>query len=1169
MPFSRLLLLSLILSGLPGWLCAQSDFSEITINEILASNSTGIEDEDGETVPWIELYNRGDDPVNLSFFGLSDDPERPWRWLLPDTTLNSGEFLLIFASGKDRSEPGHQLHANFRVSRDGEPLTLTDVNGQQIDRVPPTPMPVDVSYGRYPDGADAWAYFEHPTPGTPNRMEGFDNILQPPAFSHEGGFYTSAFDLVLTSDSNAGNRSGNSSDNSTFDGANRNSIHTSVHTSGNYLSPGSDGVLIRYTLDGSEPDKNSPLYTGPIHIRDRTLEPNSISTIPTSPEDIPLILGYKWVEPADNLFKGTVVRARAFQEGSRPSSTVTHTFFVDNRGPDRYHLPVVSIATDSVHLFDYKTGIYVPGKYYDLGGDEDDEKKDEPHLFGNYVQRGIEWERPASFELFEDTGERALAQNIGIRIHGGRSRSIPLKSLRLYARSQYGENRFYYPVFPDLPYREYNRLILRNSGQDFFGRSTMFRDGFMQTLVSDLNLDTQAYRPAVVFINGEYWGIKNFRERYDEDYLARTWGVDPEYVDMLSRNMEIKAGDSLHYAAMINYIENNDPASDAVYAHIQTMMDVDNYLDYLIAQMFVRNVDWPGNNIDYWRVQTDWNPEAPPGHDGRWRWKVVDMDAGFGLMNPWRVASFDMLRHMTNDKHDGFSNDPWSTYLIRSLLQNEEFRTEFINRTADYLNTLFLPGHVIPLIDRFEDHLEPVIEEHIDRWGQIQSKNHWHQNVERLRDFAQNRPGYVYKHVRDFFDLPGTYRLSVDVSGLQMGRVQVNNVMIDEQTPGTADRESPWPWNGTYFMEIPLKIVARPYHGHRFSHWEQYEPLSPDEVEFYSSTASITLVSDSDIALRAVFASITDSETDELIPSAYRLSHGPYHFHYWPADAEPGSWPDHMAFQYMKDPEPGLHSPAAGFTSGAYDLESRTRINGLGEDGFAFINTSSREGNPGYPGRRLGAAVLALDTRDMKNIRVSWTGGTVQPNSRVYHLRLQYRINGEGAYRDVMDEWGDPVEYRRHHETGHSYRFENIRLPAVAENKPYVELHWKYYFTGEQVSTDSGARAQLRVADIVVTADHKRMRDGEEIQEPLIQQNYPNPFNNITNIRLYLPEETQVTVALYDINGRLVRRVRDNMRLTAGYHTIRVDASDLSGGMYVYRVETPNWQSHGKMTLIR
>ena len=1151
MTMPRLLMLSIALAalfGLSGRTPTASAQPKLHINEILASNSSGIEDEDGDTVPWIEIYNGGGGPVNMAFFGLSDDSGNPWRWMLPDTTLQPGAFLLVFASGKDRATPGKPLHANFRVSRDGEPLSLTDVNGRQIDHVPPTPLPVDISYGRYPDGTDNWMFFDHPTPGQPNRDEGFAQLLDPPVFSHNGGFYTGEFDLSIGTGSGM------------------------VDASGSGQRTVASGVVIRYTLDGSEPDSTSPRYNGPMRIRDRTPEPNSISTIPTSPPEIPLILGYQWKEPREKLFKGTVVRARTFREGNRPSPTVTHTYFVDHRGNDRYHLPVVSIATDSVHLFDYETGIYVPGRFYDLGGPEDDKKKDEPHLFGNYVQRGIEWERPASFELFEDTGERALAQDIGIRIHGGRSRSIPLKSLRLYARSEYGESRFNYPIFPDLPYRDYNRLLLRNSGQDFFGRSTMFRDGFMQTLVSGLNFDTQAYRPAIVFINGEYWGIMNFRERYDEDYLARTWGVDPDNVDMLTWNMEVKAGDSLHYSAMLDYIRDNDPADRSVYEHIQTLMDVDNYLDYLIAQMFVRNVDWPGNNIDYWRLRTEWNPEAPPGYDGRWRWKVVDMDAGFGLLNPWRVASFDMMRHMTNDKHEGFSNDPWSTFLIRRLLRNEQFRTEFIRRSADYLNTLFIPDHVISLIDRFEANLEPVIDEHIHRWGQIESKTRWHFNVERMRDFARNRPGYVREHLMAFFDLESTFKVQVDVSAIHKGRVRVNHVTIDEQTPGTAGRESPWPWTGTYFMGIPVDLEARPYRGYRFSHWEEFDVKTRKVTRIHSwrqriQVAAGTTIAGTTVGLRAVF--VPDGESPPLIPEPHSLADGAYHFRTWSPEAEPGTWPENMAFQYMVDADPGLRSPAAGFTSGAYNLQSRTRINGLGDDGFAFLNTSNPDGNPGYPGQRLGAAVLALDSRGIKNIRVSWTGGTVQPNSRVYHLRLQYRIDGEGEYRDVPDQWGDPVEYQRNNEAGHSRRFEDIRLPPAVENKPYVELRWKYYFTGEQVTTESGARAQLRVGNIAVAGDPQLVHEGEMITEPQIRQNYPNPFNNTTNIRLYLPEETPVSVSLFDVNGRLVQRVREHMRLSAGYHTIRVDAGGLAGGMYIYRVDTPGWTAHGKMTLIR
>jgi hypothetical protein len=233
----RILIFSLLLAGVPVLSATASTGPHISINEILASNSKGIEDEDGDTVPWIELYNGGDEPVNLSFFGLSDDPERPWRWLIPDTTLQPGAFLLIFASGKDRATPGRPLHANFRVSRDGEPVTLTDINGNRIDHVPPTPMPVDISFGRFPDGSDNWVFFDRPTPGGPNRDGGFDDLLAPPVFSHHGGFYTVELDLSLA----AGN------------------AHEGTSLSA--FESAATGTVIRYTLDGSEPDSTSPRYT--------------------------------------------------------------------------------------------------------------------------------------------------------------------------------------------------------------------------------------------------------------------------------------------------------------------------------------------------------------------------------------------------------------------------------------------------------------------------------------------------------------------------------------------------------------------------------------------------------------------------------------------------------------------------------------------------------------------------------------------------------------------------------------------------------------------------------------------------------------------------------------------------------------------------------------------
>lgn len=1107
--FASIIYLCILVSTLHGQ-------PNVVINEFLASNGSGIEDEDEDTVPWIELYNAGDETADLSSWGLSNDADDFQKWTFPEISLESGEFLLVFASGKNRSHGDAELHANFRISQSGEAFYLTDAAENLIDEIAPIALPTNVSYGRQPDGSDNWYYFDNPTPGASNNESGLDTLLEAPEFSHSAGFYTSEFYLSLETDQ--------------------------------------AGAEIRYTLDGSEPNENSLLYSEPILIKNRTEEPNNLSSIRTVvPGGVPLV-GYDWYEPDGQVFKGNVVRAKVMRSGDKSSPIITKSFFVDELGADRFSLPVVSLVTDSLNLFDYETGIYIPGKIYDEEGDGD-------HQIGNYNERGREWERPAAFELFSQNGEIEHVQNIGIRLHGGGSRAVAQKSLRLYARNDYGENRFYHQIFPDLPYANYNRLILRNSGQDFFARSTMFRDIFMQTLIQDLNLDTQAHRSVVVFINGEYWGIQNIRERYDEDYLARTYGVDEDRLDILTRNRVVSAGRSDHYDALMNYIERNDSAEEQHYQHIQNMMDVDNFLDYIVAQAFVRNVDWPGNNIDYWRSQTNFNPNAPPGHDGRWRWKVVDLDAGFGLLNPWRVESFDMIRHMTNDRFDDWPNPAWSTLLIRRLFRNQEFRNEFINRSADYMNTIFHPNNVTALIDEFESRFDPVIEEHIKRWGQIESKDRWHFNVERMRNFAENRPEYHYQHIEKYFGIEERKKVTVDVSGLQKGRVQINSILIDEETKGRGSKDATYPWTGVYFKDIPIVLKAIPFTGHRFSHWE-------GSASIHGKTSAVIEISpSSDISAKAVFTPFVDGRPDDITPSA--LVDDDYSFTYWSADAEPGSFPESMQFQYMVDDDPGLRSEFAGVTSGAYNLTERTRINGLGEDGFSFINTGNASGNEGYPGRKLGAAVLALDTRGIENLRLSWTGGTVEANSRMYNLRLQYRVDKDSEFRDLRDVFGNIIEYQRNEESGHSEHFADLLLPAVLQNKPHVELRWKYYHTGERMSDDSGARDELRIADIHVTGDNFQRQNGREVSEFEILPNYPNPFNDRTVLRINLPEDTLLSITIFDTNGRIVKRVRDSIRLSAGFHTFPVDASGFASGLYFYQVQTPEWTGNGRMTLIR
>ncbi|MCA1803709.1 MAG: lamin tail domain-containing protein, partial [Rhodothermaceae bacterium] len=366
----------------------------LVINEIVASNSRVNTDEDGDYPDWIELYNYGENAVNLHRYGLSDNVNRPFKWVFPDTTIDPGEFMLVWASNKEGRKPGDEMHTGFAISAAGEEVVLTEPDGKTVDIVSQVQIQTDYSYGRKPDGTGSWIFFSQPTPHAPNVSESFNRYLDPVRFSHDAGFHTGLFELELT------------------------------HSDRD--------VIIYYTLDGSEPDEQSSVYNGPIPIFDRSPEPYRLSGIPTNnlSDDSRV-----WKEPLENIKKATVLRVKAGKPGSHPALH-TRTFFVFPGGNLTFSLPVFSIATDSVNFFSNESGIYVPGTQSEL----------------NYDQRGIEWEREASLEFFETDGSAGFAQNAGLRIHGGWSRGVPQKSLRVYARNEYGSNSIDYALFPDEPY---------------------------------------------------------------------------------------------------------------------------------------------------------------------------------------------------------------------------------------------------------------------------------------------------------------------------------------------------------------------------------------------------------------------------------------------------------------------------------------------------------------------------------------------------------------------------------------------------------------------------------------------------------------------------------------------------------------------------------------------
>ena len=521
-----------------------------------------------------------------------------------------------------------------------------------------------------------------------------------------------------------------------------------------------DQMDIYYSLDGTPPDDGALRYQAPI-----ALETTA------------------------------AVRAIGYLPGSAPSDIVTHTYFVD----EPVNLPFISIVTDPDNFFSDETGIYVTGT----------------NGRGGYCDSAIrnvkqDWERPVNVELYEMDGDLGFNQRAGVKIFGGCSRHrFPQKSLALFARKVYGKGSFEYQIFPDKDIDRFESFILRSSADDQV--STLFRDALSQMVqVEYMDVDCQAYRPAVLFLNGEYWGIHNIREKVNEHYAAGNFNIDADEVNLLQSNGSVVAGTNAGYNAMVNYANTYPMADPTHYKVVSDQIDIDEYIDYQIGHIYLAERDWPGNNIKFWRANS--------GPLARWRWVNFDMDQCF--TTGW--IGENMIHKTTTTSGAGWPNPEWSTRLFRNLLKNEGFRNEFIQRYAYHMNTTFDPERVLGLIDQFQAHLAPEIPRHITKWGGkkdpdaletwmspiFNSVARWEQNIGQMRTFALQRPAATTRNFLNHFGLGGTSEIGLFLDVPESAVLEINRKRLPDG------------FQGTYFTGIPLVVRATPRLGYTFSHWE-------------------------------------------------------------------------------------------------------------------------------------------------------------------------------------------------------------------------------------------------------------------------------------------------------------------------------------------------------------
>lgn len=797
-------------------LTGAADAQDLIINEVMASNANTLADEDGDNEDWIELYNHGIEDISLKGFGLSDDYSDPFRWQFPDVTIEAGEYLLVWASGKNRRNPEGPLHTIFSISSAGEEVLLTDPDGTLLDELAPTNIPTDISVGRLPDDLQNWYFFDQPTPGAPNTTEHWQGITDPPVFSHTRGFYDTPFNLELDGED--------------------------------------DQVSIYFTLDGSEPDpgnvgghtfqyKNEyptdpgmdpgPFldhafqtypYADPIPITDQT-GVEGIHQMNTSYDPEPLT-------PHDEVFQGVVVRARAYREGYLPSEVESHTYLVGEGIHDRFELPVVSVTLPDSSLFDYYRGIYVAGDEFDYWRNQNPLEPVWPGVPGNWAMRGFEWERRAHVELFDSQGNTELTQNLGARIHGGWSRSNAKKSFRLYARNIYDtDNEIHYTFFPgdgramdDQDTDVFKRIMLRAGGNV----NNIVRDVAALDLLWNTNVGVQRGRPVVHFVNGVYWGIVNFRDRQDRYHIAWEYDIDPDNVIMLDspwRNADesmLEEGvqeDLDLFNEVYHFITGNDMSDAGNYAQVLEDIGIDSYIDYYISFLYLGNTDWNfgRKHWRFWRVR---ETSQKPYQDGKWRVLTWDFDSG--------LTHADLLTQLMD--HDGESSD-----MFHALMANKDFRHRLINRMADLMNSHFKPDRVLEVLNSRYAAVESELDHDHSRWDRDPMP--WFQVY---LNFAKDRPAIQRQEMMDVLGLPDTSKVTLKTNPSQ-GRIRINTIEIKESLPGVED---PGNWSGTYFHDVPIEVEAIPGPGMVFSHWEGLPAGTP-------ARTSISL--EHDTTLTAVF----------------------------------------------------------------------------------------------------------------------------------------------------------------------------------------------------------------------------------------------------------------------------------------------------------------------------
>lgn len=480
-----------------------------------------------------------------------------------------------------------------------------------------------------------------------------------------------------------------------------------------------EGETIRYTTDCTTPNASSQVYSGELSIS-----------------------------------KNTVIRAAAYRDGYLSGDTATATYLFRSDGVN-HALPVVTLVTDPDNLWNSKTGIYATGDKFDPdAASYADTLQSATYYqakFATEEQVDTIWEKPAAFSLFDDNGKQVFTQNVGIRIAGSFGRGRAQKGFNVIARKEYGKGSMEYPFFDNRPYTEYKAVVLRAGAQD--QNRSKIRDELASGLLegTDINILYQAYRPTVLYLNGEYWGVYFMKEKRNRFFVAQHENTENNVDLAIGKGFKQRSyGDNSDWVSLYEYATSHDLSASDAYNYVAERMDVDSFRDYMIAEIYNGNTDT--YNFQYYRLKGG-------------KWKFIFYDFCWGFQSPGHeTLAFRMGKTPA---------DVCSAKLFAAMLQNKGWRDSFCRRFGELLNTAFAPERVSALIEELYGYVEPEIKREREKFNKetfmgvkqpatnLGTYEGFQSEISKLRDFAQKRPEELKRQLQSNLGLSDSYMKEV------------------------------------------------------------------------------------------------------------------------------------------------------------------------------------------------------------------------------------------------------------------------------------------------------------------------------------------------------------------------------------------------------------------------